>query len=136
MPIPPEVASDLASKYPNMDWKPLIKNFNKQQFMQLLKDIPISEKIADIKTGGTVSFVQQNNLCYFLVNDPNAKLVCLDVLTGRIVDEVLLGGKNTHSPLQLVGNQLHTVTFYFKNRILQKAIWHCVTISDEGGMLK
>ena len=34
MPIPPEVASDLASNYPNMDWKPLIKNFNKQQFMQ------------------------------------------------------------------------------------------------------
>ena len=98
--------------------------------------IKTGEKIADIKTGGTVAYVQQNNLCYFLVNDPNAKLVCLDVLTGRIVDEVSLGGKNTHSPLQLVGNQLHTVTFYFKNRMLQKAIWHCVTISDEGGMLK
>lgn len=98
--------------------------------------IKTGEKIADMKTGGTVAFVQQNNLCYFLVNDPNAKLVCLDVLTGQIVDEVYLGGKNTYSPLQLIGNQLHTVTFYFKNRMLEKAIWHCVTITDEGSMLK
>ena len=94
------------------------------------------DKIADIKTGGTVAFIQQNNLCYFLVNDPNAKLVCLDVLTGQIVDEVPLGGKNTYSPLQLIGNQLHTVTFYFKNRMLEKAIWHCVSIEDVGNILK
>lgn len=94
------------------------------------------EKIADIKTGGTVAFIQQNNLCYFLVNDPNAKLVCLDVLTGQIVDEVPLGGKNTYSPLQLVGNQLHTVTFHFKDMVLEKAIWHCVTLTDDGSMLK
>lgn len=98
--------------------------------------IETGEKIADIKTGGTVAFAQQNNLCYFLVNDPNAKLVCLDVLSGQIVDEVYLGGKNTYSPLQLIGNQLHTVTFYFKNRMLEKAIWHCVTLTDDGSMLK
>lgn len=90
------------------------------------------ETIADIKTGGTVAFVQKNNLCYFLVNDPNAKLVCLDVVTGQMVDEVPLGGKNSHSPLQLIGNQLHTVTFCFKNRMLEKALWHCVTITDDG----
>ena len=94
--------------------------------------IKTGEKIADIKTGGTVAFVQQKNLCYFLVNEPNAKLVCLDVLNGQIVDEVPLGGKNYHSPLQLIGNQLHTVTFYFKDRMLKNAVWHCVTLADDG----
>lgn len=98
--------------------------------------IKTGEKIAEIKTGGTVAFIQQNNLCYFLTNDPNAKLVCLDVLTGKIVDEVSLGGENTYSPLQLIENQLHTVTFYFKNKILEKAVWHCVTLSDNGSILK
>ncbi len=98
--------------------------------------IETGEKIADIKTGGTVAFVQQNNLCYFLVNDPNAKLVCLDILTGQIIDEVHLGGKNSYSPLQLIGNQLHTVTFYFEDGMLEKAIWHCVTLTDGDSMLK
>lgn len=98
--------------------------------------IKTGEKIADIKTGGTVAFVQQNNLCYFLVNDPNAKLVCLDVLTGQIIDEVVLGGSNYYSPLQLIGNQLHTVTFHFKNRIFEKAFWHSVTLTDAVSVLK
>ena len=61
--------------------------------------IKTGEKIADIKTGGTVAFVRRNNLCYFLVNDPNAKLICLDVLTGQVIDEVPLGGKNTYGGL-------------------------------------
>ena len=86
------------------------------------------QKVADIKTGGTVAVVQQDNLCYFLVNDPAAKLVCLDVLSGRIIDEVVLGGKNYYSPLQLIGNQLHTVTFTFKNRQCVNALWHCIAL--------
>ena len=86
------------------------------------------KKVADIKTGGTTAFVQQDNLCYFLVNDPAAKLVCLDVLSGQIIDEVMLGGTNSDSPLQLIGNQLHTVTFTFKNRQFVNAFWHCISL--------
>lgn len=86
------------------------------------------KKVADIKTGGTVAFVQQDNLCYFLVNAPTAKLVCLDVLSGQIIDEVSLNGKNYLSPLQLIGNQLHTVTFTFKNRQFVNAFWHCISL--------
>ena len=86
------------------------------------------EVVAKVKTGGTVSLVQIGNRGYFLANSPSAKLMCIDLITGNILQEVHLGGKNDYSPLQLIENTLHTITFEYKNSILTKAMWHCISI--------
>ncbi len=89
------------------------------------------EVVAKVKTGGTVSLVQVGRRCYFVANSPSAKLLCVDLITGDTLEEKSLGGKADYSPLQLVGNTLHTITYEGKNGILTKALWHCISIDDE-----
>ena len=85
--------------------------------------------IAAIKTGGTTCIVQDDHLCYVLSNDPQAKLICVDLRDGKIIQEVKLPGKATSdSRLQLLDGKLHGITFVYKKCILDTIVWSCVEI--------
>lgn len=85
--------------------------------------------ITAIKTGGTTCIVQEGNLCYVLSNDPKAKLLCVDLQDGKVIQEVDLPGKATvDSRLQLVDGKLHAITFIYKKGILDAAMWSCIVI--------
>lgn len=84
--------------------------------------------IQKIKTGGTAAIVTVDHFCYFVANMPSAKLLCVDLLSGNIVEEVPLKGKIEYSPLQLIDQQLHTITFEYKDGMPHKAWWNCVTL--------
>lgn len=89
------------------------------------------EVVTKVKTGGTVSLVQVGKRCYFVANSPSATLFCVDMITGDTLQEVSLGGKIDYSPLQLVENTLHTITYEGNNNIHTKALWHCISIDDK-----
>ncbi len=89
------------------------------------------EVVTKVKTGGTVSLIQVGRRCYFVANSPSAKLLCVDLITGETLQELILGGKIDYSPLQLVENTLHTITYDGKNSIVAKALWHCISIDDK-----
>ena len=89
------------------------------------------EVITKIKTGGTVSIVQIGGLCFFLANLPKATLLCVDLLTGEILQEVSVRGISEYSTLYLLDKKLHTITFEYRNRILVNAIWHCFSLDTE-----
>lgn len=95
-------------------------------------DIDTGESLASIKTGGTASIVQMEHLCFVSSrgNKRNSsKLLCVDLNDGKIVQEIdLYGGVTEDSKLQMIGQQLHVITFEYKKEQLQNAIWNTVNI--------
>lgn len=92
-------------------------------------DIDSGEPIAQIKTGGTSSIVHAGRYCYVLRNNKTA-LLCVDLQTGSIQEEIPLKGKTTSdSRIQLIDNQLHAISFEYSNGTLRNAVWSCVRIS-------
>ena len=82
-----------------------------------------------IKTGGTTSIVREKHLCYVLSNDKKAKLLCIDLRDGKVIQEVDLPGKATmNSRLQLLNGKLHAVTFVYRKHVLESVMWNCVEI--------
>lgn len=95
-------------------------------------DLDTGEAIASIKTGGTASIAQMGHLCFVACRGAKrncSKLLCVDLRNGKIVQELdLHGGVSSYSRLQLIGQQLHIVTFVYKGELLQNAIWNVVDI--------
>lgn len=95
-------------------------------------DIDTGESIASIKTGGTAHIVQRDHVCYIGCAEGRrnrSKLLCIDLRDGSIVEAMdLYGRASFHSKLQIIGQQLHFVTFEYKDDIMQKAIWSTVDL--------
>ena len=97
-------------------------------------DLQTGEPLAKIKTGGTASIVTAGNCCYVLSSGKTARLMCVSLADGSILGETVLPGKsNAYSRLDLVDGKIHAITFLYKNRFLQQAVWNCIalTASDE-----
>lgn len=97
-------------------------------------DLQTGEALAKIKTGGTASFVTAGNCCYVLSNDKTARLLCVSLTDGSTLREIVLPGKsNVYSRLDLMDGKIHAITFLYKNRVLQQAVWNCIalTVSNE-----
>lgn len=96
-------------------------------------DVDTGEAIANIKTSGTASIAQRDHLCYVVSNGSkrnSSKLLCVDLRNGHIIQELdLYGGVTLDSRLQIIGQYLHIVTFEYKGKSLQNAIWNMVDIS-------
>lgn len=93
-------------------------------------DLDSGKALLSEKTGGTVYIVQKDNLCYLLSNRrKKAVLLCIDLTNGNILQELDLPGRSTvQSPLQLVGNQLHAITFDYSKGRLNGAFWNCIDL--------
>ena len=93
-------------------------------------DIDTGEVLIAVKTGGTASIAQKDNLCYFSSksNKRNtSKILCVDLQDVRIVDEIEVHGEVTpESKLQIIGSQIHAVTFVQRNGRCINAIWNVV----------
>ena len=87
------------------------------------------EAIASLKTGDTARMVQKGDLCYVLQQERSAKLVCVDLRDGRIVEMRSLPGiAARYSALALIGEQIHVVTFRYKKNQLHQALWNVVEL--------
>lgn len=95
-------------------------------------DIDTGAPVVSIKTGGTASIVQNNNLCFIASNGKkcnSSNLLCVDMNEGKIIQELdLYGSVNEDSKLQMIDQQLHMVTFEYRGKRLQNAIWNVVSI--------
>lgn len=92
-------------------------------------DLKTGEPLAKIKTGGTASFVTAENCCYVLTNEKATKLLCVDLTDGSIRSGVELQGRSSvYSRLRLMDGKVHAITFSYKNRALQQAIWNCIEV--------
>jgi len=95
-------------------------------------DINTGDPIASIKTGGTACIAQMGHLCFVTSKSKKQNssiLLCLDLRDGSVVHELALhGGVTENSKLQIIGQQLHIVTFENRGDQLQNAIWNIVNI--------
>lgn len=95
-------------------------------------NIENGKPLACIKTGGTAYIAQRDHLCFITskAHKKNAsKLLCVDLNDGKIVEELeLYGGVTKDSKLQLIGPQLHVVTFEYQNERCVRAIWNVIEI--------
>lgn len=87
------------------------------------------EVVSAVKTGGTASMIQIENECYILSNEKSAVLLCVDLRDGSILESVPLPGKaNTYSRLREIDGKIHAVTFEYKRKEMQSALWSCLQI--------
>lgn len=92
-------------------------------------DIDTGEALTKIKTGGTSAIVQNDRFCYFLGNEKTAKLFCVDLSDGKVVQEISLPGKAlSESVVQQIDNQIHAITFVYKGDYLKHAVWSCISL--------
>lgn len=95
-------------------------------------DLDTGTPVASIKTGVTASIAQMGHLCFVArrgVKRNCSQLLCVDLRDGRVIEEFdLQGGVTKDSKLQMIGQQLHIVTFEYKGDKLQTAIWNTVSI--------
>ena len=92
-------------------------------------NVETGEVVSAVKTGGTASMIQIENECYILSNDKSAVLLCVDLRDGSILESVSLPGKaNTYSRLREIDGKIHAVTFEYKRKEMQSALWSCLQI--------
>ena len=92
-------------------------------------DIRTGIPILSLKTGGTTQIEQNGYHCYILTRFPKTSLLCIDLLTGDIVDsQELPGTANDYGRLRFHGGQIYAVTFQYKKGRLQNALMTCVYI--------
>lgn len=92
-------------------------------------DIHTGAALVSIKTGGTASIARLGDVCYVAskVQRNRSKLLCIDLWTGKILEELDLEGEvNECSRLQLLDGQIHVVTFLYDGNHLRRAIWNVV----------
>ena len=92
-------------------------------------DIHTGAALVSIKTGGTASIARSGDVCYVAskVQRNRSKLLCIDLWTGKILEELDLEGEvNECSRLQLLDGQIHVVTFLYDGNHLRRAIWNVV----------
>lgn len=92
-------------------------------------DIDTGFPIVSLKTGGTRCFIHLDNLCYVLSNTRHACLLCVDLSNDTIIDQCELPGKATvNSKLVYLGENLHAITFDYRNSELKGAFWNKINI--------
>ncbi len=88
-------------------------------------DLKTGKPVLEIKTRGTAYIERCGNLCYITQRDKESKLLCVDLNTGKIVDQVLLFGKATQdSVIRVIDDDIHVITYLYKKDILQQVIWN------------
>lgn len=95
-------------------------------------DVETGSPITAINTGGTRYVVHKDGFVYFLKNKEAhtlGELCCVDLLDGKIINTLSLQGTVTlHSKLQLIGDNLHAVTFNYSRGHLREAVLSCISI--------
>ena len=92
-------------------------------------DLESGQNLVSIKTGGTRSFVQLGNLCYILSNEKNAKLLSIDLSSGRTICHCdLPGTATTNSKIAIVDNLIQTITYDIAGKRTKSAIWSCIEL--------
>lgn len=92
-------------------------------------DLETGNLLTKIKTGGTKSFVQAENLCYVLCNEKNARLICVDLQNGKVREKLELPGKSKESSIvKIIDSKIHTTTFEIKKDRLVSTFWNCVDV--------
>lgn len=92
-------------------------------------ELATGKALARIKTGGTMAFILRDGYAYFTSNGSQASLLCMNLQTGEVVQRIALPGQTGERSLQLVGDQLHTVTSrYTRQRLFLGASWSCISI--------
>lgn len=95
-----------------------------------LLNLHTGEPLLKLKTGGTVHmYARRENKLYLLQQEKKAYLVCIDLKDGSILGRLELPGKaNVHSPIKLIGDTIHAVTFTYKGGPVKEALWNRVEV--------
>ena len=94
-----------------------------------LLDLKTGVPVLKLKTGGTARWIQREDRLYLLQQEKKARLLCIDLHEGAILESVQLPGKvSVHSALDLIGNTVHGVSFVYQKDRLRYALWNRVEV--------
>lgn len=92
-------------------------------------NIETGEPILSLNTGGTTQILTVQEKCFVAVRHPKNSLLCIDLITGRIVDGIdVPGAVNNYSRLHFCDNKIYLTTFQYRSRRLQNALLSCISV--------